>query len=125
MLLRRIGAARTSGAALACFAVGAVAYRTSSLPLVLAATLGEGFGVVWLSTSLSTAAQQHTPARLQGRVSSAVDMCLLGPQTASIAVGAALINIVSYRLMLLVITAVVGGCAAVLLVQPGGCGAGA
>jgi MFS family permease len=118
MLLRKTGPARMAGIALACFAVGSLAQRTSSLPLVLAASVCDGLGVVWLSVGLRTAAQVHTPPRLQGRVGAALSLFLTGPQTVSIAVGAALISVVSYRLMLLLMAVVIGGCAAVLLARP-------
>jgi hypothetical protein len=62
--------------------------------------------------------QQHTPPRLQGRVNAAATTLLITPQTVSIAAGAALISVVSYRLMLLVMMTVIGACAAWLLVHP-------
>jgi MFS family permease len=118
IMLRRAGPARTFGVALACFAVSALAMRTSSLPLVLGASVSDGLGVVWLSVAMNTAAQLHTPPHLQGRVGAAINMFLTGPQTVSIAVGAALISVVSYRLLLLVMAVVIGGGAIVLLVRP-------
>jgi MFS family permease len=117
-LLRRIGAARMVGISLACFAIGAAVYRTSSLPLVLTGTVLDGLGVVWLSVGLFTAMQEHTPPRLQGRVNGVANAALITPQTVSIAVGAALISVVSYRLLLLVVVVVIGACAAWLLVRP-------
>lgn len=117
-LMRRAGAARTVGLALACFALASLAYRTDSLALVLAGTVTDGLGVVWLSVGLFTALQQHTPPRLQGRVNSAGTMLIITPQTVSIAAGAALIGVVSYRLMLLVVAVVIGACAAWLLARP-------
>jgi hypothetical protein len=117
-LMRRMGAARTVGLSLACFAFGAGLYQSGSLPLVLAGTLLDGLGVVWLSVGLFTAMQEHTPPRLQGRVNAAASTMLITPQTVSIAVGAALINVVSYRLLLLVMAAVIGVCAAWLLARP-------
>lgn len=119
-LMRRFGAARTVGLALACFAIGTVFYRTSTLPLVLAGAVLDGLGVVWLSVGLFTAMQEHTPPRLQGRVNAAATTVLITPQTVSIAAGAALISVVSYRLMLLVVAAVIGACAAWLLARPAG-----
>jgi hypothetical protein len=118
ILLRRAGPARTVGIALACFVAGALAMRSSALPLVLAGIACDGFGAVWLSVGYGTATQRYTPPRLQGRVDAASDVFLLGPQTASIAAGAALISVVSYRLMLLLMAIVIGGCAVVLLVRP-------
>jgi MFS family permease len=117
-LMLRLGAARTVGLSLACFALGAAAYQTSSLPLVLVGAVLNGLGVVWLSVGMFTAMQQHTPRRLQGRVNAAANTLLITPQTVSIAVGAALISVVSYRLLLGVIIVVIGPCAAWLLARP-------
>jgi MFS family permease len=117
-LMRRAGAARTVGCALGCFALGALAFQASSLPLVLAGAVLYGLGVVWLSVGLFTATQRHTPPRLQGRVNAAATTLLITPQTASIAAGAALIGAVSYRLMLLVMAIVIGSCAVWLLARP-------
>jgi hypothetical protein len=64
--------------------------------------------------------QEHTPPRLQGRVNAAATTVLITPQTVSIAAGAALISVVSYRLMLLFVAAVIGACAAWLLARPAG-----
>jgi MFS family permease len=117
-LMRRAGAARTVGLALGCFALGALVYQTSSLPLVLAGAALDGIGVVWLSVGLFTAMQQHTPPRLQGRVNAAATTLLITPQTLSIAAGAALISVVSYRLLLLAMAVIIGACAGWLLARP-------
>jgi MFS family permease len=117
-LMRRAGAARTVGFALGCFALAALLYQSGSLPLVLAGAVADGLGVVWLSVGLFTAMQVHTPPRLQGRVDAAATTLLITPQTVSIAAGAALISVVSYRLMLVVMMTVIGACAAWLLAHP-------
>jgi MFS family permease len=117
-LMRRAGAARTVGLALGCFALADAVYQTGSLPLVLAGAVLDGLGVVWLSVGLFTAMQEHTPPRLQGRVNAAASTLLITPQTLSIAAGAALISVVSYRLLLLVMIVVIGACAAWLLARP-------
>jgi MFS family permease len=117
-LLRRLGTARTIGLGLAVFALAAAAYRTHSLVLVLAAAVADGIALIWLVVALTTAAQRHTPPQLQGRVTAAWTMLILTPQTISIAVGAALISFVDYRILLLVIMAVIGACALFLLIRP-------
>jgi MFS family permease len=117
-LMRRVGAARVIGLGLASFALAAVAYRTHSLALCLAGAVGDGIGLIWLIVGFTTAVQVHTPPRLQGRVNAAWTMLVLTPQTISIAAGAALISFVDYRLLLLVITAVIGTCALLLLIRP-------
>jgi hypothetical protein len=67
---------------------------------------------------LFTAMQEHTPPRLQGRVNAAATTLLITPQTLSIAAGAALISVVSYRLLLLAMAVIIGACAGWLLARP-------
>lgn len=117
-LLRRLGTARMIGLGLAVFALAAAAYRTHSMALVLAAAVGDGIALIWLVVAFTTAAQRHTPPQLQGRVTAAWTMLILTPQTISIAAGAALISFVDYRSLLLVIMAVIGACALLLLIRP-------
>jgi MFS family permease len=117
-LMRRAGASKTVGLALGCFALAAVGWQTGPLPLVLAGAVLDGLGVVWLSVGLFTAMQEHTPPRLQGRVNAAATTLIITPQTLSIAAGAALISVVSYRLLLLVMAVIIGACAAWLLAHP-------
>ncbi len=117
-LLRHLGAARVIGLALASFALASVAYRTHSLALCLAGAVLDGIGLVWLVVAFSTAVQVHTPPRLQGRVDAAWGMMVVTPQTVSIAAGAALISFIDYKLLLLVITVVVGTCGLLLLIRP-------
>ena len=76
-----------------------------------------GFGVSWLIVGLMTAIQVRTPLRLQGRVSAAADVFISTPQTISIAVGAVLIAVVDYRLLVVVETVAVTFCAAYLLTR--------
>jgi MFS family permease len=117
-LLRHLGAARVIGLALASFALASVVYRTHSLALCLTGAVLDGIGLVWLVVAFSTAVQVHTPPRLQGRVDAAWGMMVVTPQTVSIAAGAALISFIDYKLLLLVITVVVGTCGLLLLIRP-------
>jgi len=64
-----------------------------------------------------TAVQVRTPLRLQGRVSSAADVLISTPQTFSIALGAALIAIVDYRVLVVTEALVVALCAAYLVTR--------
>jgi hypothetical protein len=61
--------------------------------------------------------QVRTPLRLQGRVSSAADVLISTPQTISIAVGAALVAIVDYRLLVVVEATAVSMCSVYLLTR--------
>jgi len=57
-------------------------------------------------------------------VNAAATALLITPQTLSIAVGAALISVVSYRLLLIVMAVIIGACAAWLLARPAAAPAG-
>jgi MFS family permease len=118
LLVRRIGSARVVGFALAAFSLASAACITSSLWLILAAAVGDGIGLVWLVAAATTATQRYTPPSLQGRVNAAFMMLILTPQTVSIAVGAALISFVDYRLMLAIVAVSIAACALVLLIRP-------
>lgn len=113
--LRALGDVRVAGLGMAGFAVGELSFVSSNLPLVAVGVAVAGFGVSWFIVGLMTAVQVRTPLRLQGRVSSAADVIISTPQTASIAVGAALIAVVDYRLLVVVESVAVAICAAYLL----------
>ena len=115
--LRLLGDVRLAGIGMAGFAVGEFSFVSSSLPLVAAGIIVAGFGVSWFIVGLMTALQVRTPLRLQGRVSSAADVFISTPQTASIAIGAVLIAIVDYRLLVVVESVAVALCAAYLLTR--------
>jgi hypothetical protein len=101
-VLRRVGDATLVGIGMALFAVGDLSFVSSSLPLVLVGIAVAGAGVAWLIVGFGTAIQTRTPDRLQGRVFSAADMAISTPQTVSIALGAALIAAVDYRVLVVV-----------------------
>jgi MFS family permease len=115
--LRGIGDLRVAGFGMAGFAVGELSFVSSSLPLITVGVVVAGFGVSWFIVGLMTAIQVRTPLRLQGRVSSAADVFISTPQTISIAVGAVLIAVVDYRLLVVVESVAVTLCAAYLLTR--------
>src|SRR5262249_57449708 len=98
-------------------ALGELAFARSNLALVAVGVVIAGFGVSWFIVGLMTALQVRTPLRLQGRVASAADVFISTPQTVSIAVGAALIAVVDYRLLVVVETVAVALCAVYLLTR--------
>jgi len=116
--LRRLGDVRLAGIGMAGFAVGDLTFMSSSLPLIAVGIMVAGFGVSWLIVGLMTAVQVRTPLRLQGRVSSAADVLISTPQTISIAVGAALIAVVDYRVLVVVEAVAVALCGVYLLTRP-------
>jgi MFS family permease len=119
-LLRRLAEARTVGIGLGVVGVGALGLIPSSLPVVLLGTFVLGVGVPWFVVGWSTGLQRYTPARLQGRVNATANMILTAPQTASIGLGASLIAVVDYRILLLVIFTGMCASGTVLLLRPAG-----
>lgn len=113
-LVRHAGDVRTVGIGLGLFGVGDLLLIINSLPIVLVGFVVAGLGVVWAIVAFSTALQTRTPLAIQGRVSSAADISLSVAQTVSIATGAALSTLVDYRILFVVMAAVVVASAAYL-----------
>jgi MFS family permease len=116
--LRRFGDVRIAGIGMAAFTLGEASFITASLPLIAVGIAVAGFGISWLIVGLMTALQVRTPLRLQGRVASAADVLISTPQTISIALGAALVAVVDYRLLVVVEAVAVALCAVYLVTRP-------
>jgi MFS family permease len=112
--LRRVGEVRGVGIGLGLFGVGDLFLVVHSLPVVLVGFFVAGVGIVWAIVAFTTALQTRTPLPIQGRVSAAADIFLSVAQTVSIAAGAALSTVVDYRILLVVMAAVVVSSAAYL-----------
>lgn len=96
-LLRRVGDLRLAGLGIALFGIGSFFWMIPSTPVVLASTAIAGTGIVWAVVSLATAYQRRSPGHVQGRVAAAANMLFSVPQVIGIALGAALITVVDYR----------------------------
>ncbi len=99
---------------LAACAAAALLMITAVLPLVLVASAGLGLSLVWINVGAITLIQRRTPSALVGRVDAALEFAITVPQAVSIAAGAALIAIVSYRVLLLAMAVVIAFSAAYL-----------
>jgi MFS family permease len=84
----------------------------------LAGMVLAGFATSWVGVAASTAIQRRTPPEVLGRVSGAFGLSLAVPQVLSVGLGAALIAVVSYRVLLAVIAVVVTVAAAYLASRP-------
>ncbi|HET7567133.1 MAG TPA: MFS transporter [Gaiellaceae bacterium] len=116
-VVRRVGELRAVGFGMAIFAGCAALLTVASLPVVLFAFAAVGVAIAWLVVGFGTALQLRTPLAIQGRVSAAADLALSGAQTVSIATGAALSTLVDYRILFLVMAAVVVVSAGYLLTR--------
>jgi MFS family permease len=101
-IIGRIGELAATGIGLAAFGIGSGLCILTSLPTVLAGKTVAGVGFVIIMIGFVTVLQRRTPQPLIGRVSTAAETLTSGPQTISIAAGAALISLVDYRLLLAV-----------------------
>jgi MFS family permease len=106
--LRRIGDGRAVGIGVLLFAAGDSLFLIPATIPVVAGFVVAGVGISWAVVAFGTAVQTRTPAELQGRVYSAADMLIGVPQTISIALGAVMITIVDYRVLIVVMGLVTG-----------------
>jgi MFS family permease len=117
-VMRRTGERALVALALAVAAAACLLLIPPSLPVVLAAMGLLGLGIVWVNVGAITLIQRRTPARLLGRVDAALTIAITVPQTASIALGAALVAVVDYRLLLATMAVVIVVAAAYLAGEP-------
>lgn len=75
-----------------------------------------GYALPVFIVAFNTLLQTRTPQRLMGRVSAATDVVLGTPQATSIAVGALLVSVISFREMFWICVAVILAAAAYLTV---------
>jgi MFS family permease len=110
--MRRFGAGRVCAIGMIAFAAGCAVLIAPFVATAIVGALMIGFGLPWLIAAANTVAQRLTPSSLQGRVSSTVDVLTGVPHALSIALGAGLIAIVGYQLLLGVVggVAVTAGC---------------
>ena len=116
-VLRRHGESRAAGFGMTIFALGALLMADSALPIVVAGKVLFGLGLPWIIVALLTLLQRSTPSHLQGRAYAATELALTAPQTLSIALGAALVALVDYRIALLVQAFTVGAAGVYLLTR--------
>jgi MFS family permease len=115
--LRRFGDVRLVGLGMALFAIGNASFASSSLPVVCAGIVVAGFAISWFIVGFSTSIQLRTPQRLQGRVASAANTMVGTPQTIGIALGAILISVLDYRVLVALMFVAISACAAYLLTR--------
>jgi hypothetical protein len=102
--VRRLGAGAAVTAGLVAVAAG---MALEVVPVAAVAVLGlvvTGLGVPPIVTGLFTTLQLRTPSHLQGRTFSAVDVLISAPQSLSIVLGAALVAVVDFRVLVAAMT---------------------
>jgi MFS family permease len=118
MLSRRLGERRLMLIGLTLAGLSFLCQAVSNLAVVLAGLVLFGGSLSLLLVGVITLLQRQTPAALMGRADAALSFLLTVPQTMAIALGAALIAVVDYRLLLVAMALLCLVGAAVQLGQP-------
>ncbi|KAA0942721.1 MFS transporter [Streptomyces apricus] len=104
-LSSRIGDFRKISTGLWCFSAGLLLQTGGGLPFVVAGAVLAGAGAPALVVGVTTAAQRRTPNELTGRISGALNFAVNVPFAVSIGLGAVLVGLVPYRVLLLCVSA--------------------
>jgi MFS family permease len=117
-IMRRRGEAMLTCLGMVSAAFG---YALWDLHQVAAALIGSallGVSVAWILVGIITLLQRNTPPDLMGRTSAAYTFAYSIPQTIAIALGASLVSIVSYQVLLPIVAAIMLLGAAYLVTRP-------
>jgi MFS family permease len=111
----RLGHVRAIVLSLTLFTLSlAIIVLAPNLALVVIGAIPLGFGLPVLLVAINTLTQVRTPNRLMGRVSTTLDALIGTPQVVSIAIGAGLVALVDYHVLLGAMTLLVGALATTL-----------
>lgn len=116
-LIGRRGEVRAFGIGMAVLGLGIVPLLGTSLAAVLVGLAAVGLGVTWTVVAFITLRQRLTPPRLQGRTSAAANVAINLPQTVLTLVGAGLLAVADYRLLVLATAVLVLAAALVSVVR--------
>lgn len=106
-IIERLGHVRAIVLAFGLFAAGlAVVAAAPAFWVAAAGAVPVGFGLPLLLVAINTLVLLRTPNRLIGRVMTTLDAMIGTPQVVSIAIGAGLVVLVDYRVMLAVMALV-------------------
>ncbi len=114
-IVRRIGEQAAFAVGLMLFAAGDVFLAFGNLGFAIAGVITAGIGLPWALVGYYTLLQRSTPNRLMGRVSTASNVLLGVPQTISIGLGALLIGVVGYQVLIVTMAVVIAAAGAPLL----------
>jgi MFS family permease len=116
--MRRLGEGRVAAIGMLGWALASGLEIVPNIGLVAAGAVVGGFSLPWIIAPSMTFMQRSTPSSLQGRVSSTVDVLTSTPQSLSIAVGAALLAVLGYQVLMLVVVVISFGAGLWLVTRP-------
>jgi MFS family permease len=114
--LRKIGELPTIAWALVAAGIGVGLLATAQIAVVFVGIATVGIAVSLYNVAFITLIQRRTDAAMQGRVMSAVEAAFTVPFAISIAIGAAIVTVVSFRTVYLLEAAAFGGVAVYLAI---------
>ncbi|MFF2655073.1 MFS transporter [Streptomyces sp. NPDC058045] len=100
-LMRRLGGRRFAACGIALTALSAALQSVPYEGAVLAGAVANGLGLPAVLIAALTAVQTHTPREWLGRVAATANTLLFTPTAVGVAAGAALVETVDHRLLLL------------------------
>ncbi|WP_405878973.1 MFS transporter [Streptomyces sp. NBC_01136] len=98
--LRRLGERRFAAGGIALMAVAVAARAVPSDPVALAASAAIGLGLPCVLIAAFTAVQREVPGPLLGRATATANTLVFTPNVIGLAMGAALVELVDHRLLL-------------------------
>ncbi|KOX00155.1 membrane protein [Streptomyces sp. NRRL B-1140] len=98
--LRRLGAGRFAASGIALLALGVALRAVPSDPVALVCSAAIGLGLPAVLIAALTSVQRETPGALLGRVTATAHTTVYAPNVVGLAAGAALVELVSHRLVL-------------------------
>jgi MFS family permease len=98
-VLRRVTEMRAAAWSLGAAAVGIGLFATAQVSVVVGSAVGVGVAVAIFNVALITLIQRRTAVGMQGRVMAALDAAFTVPMAISVAVGAALVAVVGFRVI--------------------------
>ncbi|MBS2547765.1 MFS transporter [Catenulispora sp. NL8] len=116
-VIRRLGETELTAGGMLILCLGLPLQAAPWLPSVLVGELAFGVSLPCITIGVFSLLQRSTPNHLQGRVYSACEMLNGIPQITAIGVGAMLLAVVDYRILLALMTANVALAAAYLLTR--------
>lgn len=119
VVVKRLGSGRSTGIGLfgAAVGLGTVIVRPS-VPTFAAGLAVFGASIALIFVAFGTAQQLYVPSRLIGRVGAAIGTLLTLSQSISIAVGAAVVAVLDWRLMFGISAATAVACGLVMALRP-------
>jgi MFS family permease len=115
--MRRLSETTLAGLGMASSGTGFLLLTVPWLPVVLTGSVLLGAGLPWIIVGVFTLLQRRTPPALMGRTDAAFGAMYTLPQTLAIALGAGLIAVLSYKVVLLVITALMASATVYMLTR--------